>query len=158
MYERILIAVDGSATSNKALSSAIEMANYAGGKAVLKLLHVLDQTAYLVGSDPYNGYYGAAINAMREAGEKILAEALAIAQSAGIQAESLLIDQLGAHLAETVALEAVNWGASLVVVGTHGRRGIGRLLMGSGAEQVIRLAPCPVLVVRLQGTENAAKL
>ena len=76
---------------------------------------------------------------------------------AGIRAESLLIDQLGAHLAEAVAQEAVNWGASLVVVGTHGRRGIGRLLMGSGAEQVIRLAPCPVLVVRLQDAENVTK-
>lgn len=157
MYKRILVAVDGSLTSSKALSSAIEMANSAGGGAILKLLHVLDQTAYLVGSDPYDGYSGAAINVMREAGEKILAEALAIAQSAGIRAESLLIDQLGAHLAEAVAQEAVNWGASLVVVGTHGRRGIGRLLMGSGAEQVIRLAPCPVLVVRLQDAENVTK-
>ena len=152
-----MVVVDGSLTSDRALSSAIGMANYADGRAVLKLLHVLDQTAYLVGSDLYGGYCGAAINAMRGAGEKILAEALAIAQSAGIQAKSLLIDQSGAHLAEAVAQEAINWSAGLVVVGTHGRRGIGRLLMGSGAEQIIRLAPCPVLVVRLQDAENATK-
>ena len=144
MYRRILIAVDGSETSNKALSAALEMASYSGGRSVLRLIHVLDQTAYLVGSDPL----GSLVNAMREAGQKILAEGLAIVQSAGVQAETVLVDGLGAHLAETVAADARQWDASLVVVGTHGRRGVGRMLLGSGAEQIIRLAPCPVLVIR----------
>jgi nucleotide-binding universal stress UspA family protein len=144
MYRRILIAVDGSETSNKALSAALEMASYSGGRSVLRLIHVLDQTAYLVASDPL----GSLVNAMREAGQKILADGLAIVQSAGVQAETVLVDQLGAHLAETVAADARQWDASLVVVGTHGRRGVGRMLLGSGAEQIIRLAPCPVLVIR----------
>lgn len=144
MYRRILIAVDGSETSNKALSAALEMASYSGGRSVLRLIHVLDQTAYLVGSDPL----GSLVNAMREAGQKILAEGLSIVQSAGVQAETELVDRLGAHLAETVAADARQWDASLVVVGTHGRRGVGRMLLGSGAEQIIRLAPCPVLVIR----------
>ena len=144
MYRRILIAVDGSQTSNKALSAALEMASYSGGRSVLRLIHVLDQTAFLVGSDPL----GSLVNAMREAGQKILADGLAIVQSAGVQAETVLIDRLGAHLAETVAADAKEWMASLVVVGTHGRRGVGRMLLGSGAEQIIRLAPCPVLVIR----------
>jgi nucleotide-binding universal stress UspA family protein len=43
---------------------------------------------------------------------------------------------------------AKRWNADLIVVGTHGRRGVGRVLMGSGAEQIIRLAPVPVLVIR----------
>jgi nucleotide-binding universal stress UspA family protein len=51
-------------------------------------------------------------------------------------------------LGESVADEAADWGADLVVLGTHGRRGLGRVLLGSGAEQVIRLCPVPVLVVR----------
>ena len=149
MYRRILIAVDGSETSNKALSAALEMASYSGGRSVLRLIHVLDQTAFLVGSDPL----GSLVNAMREAGQKILADGLAIVQSAGVQAETVLIDRLGAHLAETVAADAKEWMASLVVVGTHGRRGVGRMLLGSGAEQIIRLAPCPVLVIRCAETD-----
>ena len=149
MYRRILIAVDGSETSNKALSAALEMASYSGGRSVLRLIHVLDQTAFLVGSDPL----GSLVNAMREAGQKILADGLAIVQSAGVQAETVLVDRLGAHLAETVAADAKEWMASLVVVGTHGRRGVGRMLLGSGAEQIIRLAPCPVLVVRCAETD-----
>lgn len=148
MYRRILVAVDGSATSNKAISTALEMASYSGGRSVIRLIHVLDEMAYFMGLDPYAGQSYSVISVMREAGEKILAEGLAIVQSAGLQADTVLVDRLGAHLAETVAAEAKAWNASLVVVGTHGRRGIGRMLLGSGAEQIIRLATCPVLVVR----------
>ena len=50
-----------------------------------------------------------------------------------------------------VADEARRWNADLIVVGTHGRRGVGRMLLGSGAEQVIRMAPVPVLVIRSEG-------
>jgi nucleotide-binding universal stress UspA family protein len=85
---------------------------------------------------------------MREAGEKVLAEALAIAVSAGVTADTRLIDQFGERLGEAVVKEAASWKADLLVVGTHGRRGMGRMLLGSGAEQIIRLAAVPVLVVR----------
>lgn len=148
MYKRILVAVDGSATSNKAITAALEMASYSGGRSVLRLLHVVDEMAYFTGLDPYAGQSYSVISVMREAGAKILAEALAIVQSAGVQADTVLVDRLGAHLAETVAAQATEWNASLIVVGTHGRKGIGRLLMGSGAEQIIRLSTCPVLVIR----------
>ncbi len=148
MYGRILVAVDGSATSNKAITAALEMASYSGGRSVLRLLHVVDEMAYFTGLDPYAGQSYSVISAMREAGEKILADALAIVQSAGVKADTVLVDRLGAHLAETVAGKATEWNASLIVVGTHGRKGIGRLLMGSGAEQIIRLSTCPVLVIR----------
>lgn len=154
MYTRILVAVDGSETSNKALTAALEMASYSNGMSVIRLIHVLDEMAYVVGLDPYAGN---PYPFMREAGEKILAAALAIVQSAGVQADTVLIDHLGAHLAETVAQQALSWDATLIVVGTHGRRGMGRLLMGSGAEQIIRLAPCPVLVVRSAEGATAAE-
>ena len=153
MYRRILVAVDGSATSNKAIAAALEMASYSGGRSVVRLVHVLDEMAYFAGLDPYAGQTYSVIGLMREAGEKILADGLAIAQSAGVQADTLLVDHLGSHLAEAVAAQTKAWDASLVVVGTHGRRGIGRMLLGSGAEKIIRLSTCPVLVVR--GTESA---
>lgn len=154
MYRRILVAVDGSSTANSALSSALEMASYSGGRSVLRLIHVLDEMSYFSGYDPYGSQSGEVIKVMREAGAKILAEALAIVQSAGVQADTLLVDKFGERLAEAVAEEAKNWNADLIVVGTHGRRGVGRMLLGSGAEQIIRLAPIPTLVVRTSGKED----
>jgi nucleotide-binding universal stress UspA family protein len=70
-----------------------------------------------------------------------------MARSAGVAAEQQLMEAPGMRLGDTVASEARQWEADLIVVGTHGRRGIGRVLLGSGAEQVIRSAPVPVLVI-----------
>ena len=148
MYRRIMVSVDGSATSNKALVAATEMASYPGARAVLRLIHVLDEMAYFTGFDPYGGQSGELIKIMRETGEKILRDALAIVQAAGIEADTVLIDKFGERLGETVAAEAQGWKADLIVVGTHGRRRVGRMFLGSGAEQIIRLAPVPVLVIR----------
>ena len=122
MYRRIMVPVDGSATSNKALVAAAEMANDSGGRAVLRLIHVLDEMAYFTGFDPYGGQSGELIKIMRETGEKILADALAIVHTAGVKADTLLIDKFGERLGETVAAEAQDWKADLIVVGTHGRR------------------------------------
>lgn len=55
MYRRIMVSVDGSTTSNKALVAATEMANYSCGRTVLRLIHVLDEMAYFTGFDPYDG-------------------------------------------------------------------------------------------------------
>ena len=99
---------------------------------------------------------GELIAAMRETGNKVLADAMAIALSAGVAADTLLFDNFGSRLAEVVADAAKQWDADLIVVGTHGRRGVGRVLMGSGAEQILRLAPVPVLVIR-SGEDGNAK-
>ncbi|MDP3797007.1 MAG: universal stress protein [Polaromonas sp.] len=146
MYKRILVPVDGSETSNRALVTALQFARDFGGR--VRLVHVVEDLTYVTGDDP-SGYSGKLATVMREAGERILAGGLAIAQSAGVQADSMLFDNPGERLAETVADAARRWNADLIVAGTHGRRGLGRVLMGSGAEQIVRLAPVPVLVVRL---------
>lgn len=146
MYKKILVPIDGSATSNRALDTAVELAKTFG--ASLRLTHVIEEIAYLTGYDPLGGYSGDLIGIMRESGNKVLADAVARAKAGGVEADALLFDKLGERLAETVAHAAREWGANLIVLGTHGRRGVGRLLMGSGAEQIIRLAPVPVLVVR----------
>ena len=148
MYRKILVAVDGSSTSHKALTEAIRMAGYAGGRCELRLMHVLDEMVYFSVFDPYANQSGELIRLMREAGEKILADALAVAESAGVKADTLLIDKFGDRIGETAAHEATQWKADLMVVGTHGRRNMKRMLLGSGAEQIIRLSPIPVLVVR----------
>lgn len=152
MYQRILVPIDGSPSSQRALATALQMAQAFGAR--LRLIHVVEETAYLAGYDPFGGYAGDLIRVMRESGEKVLAQGLATAKAAGIEADTVLFDKLGERLGETVANAAKAWNAELIVVGTHGRRGIGRLVMGSGAEQVIRLAEVPVLVIRSPDPED----
>jgi nucleotide-binding universal stress UspA family protein len=149
MYKRILVAVDGSPTSNKALTAALQLARDSGGKVLL--LHSLDELVYLSGFE----YSGEVITIARENAAKVLDDALAIATAAGVAADKKLVDQPGQRLGQTVSDAATAWEADLVVVGTHGRRGLGRVLLGSGAEQVIRMAPVPVLVVRGDGGDGA---
>lgn len=146
MYKRILVPVDGSETSNKALVTALQLAKDAGGR--VRLIHVVEELAYLSGYEQFGGYSDDLFKVMRETGTKVLDDGLAIAQAAGVEADEMLFDDFGGRLAEVVADAAKQWNADLIVVGTHGRRGVGRVLLGSGAEQIIRLAPVPILVVR----------
>jgi nucleotide-binding universal stress UspA family protein len=142
MYKRILVPVDGSETSTRALVAALQMAREGGGR--VRLVHTLDELAYLTGFE----VSGDLIRLAREYAGKVLQDALEVAKSAGVPADSKLVEGTGARLGEVVAAEAQAWEADLVVVGTHGRRGVSRVLLGSGAEQVLRLAPVPVLAVR----------
>jgi nucleotide-binding universal stress UspA family protein len=142
MYKRILVPVDGSETSTKALVAALQLARESGGR--VRLVHTLDELAYLSGFE----VSGDLIRLAREYAGKLLQDALEVAKSAGVPADTKLVEGAGARLGEVVASEAQAWEADLVVVGTHGRRGVSRVLLGSGAEQVLRLAPVPVLAVR----------
>lgn len=142
MFKRILVPVDGSDTSNKALVAALDMARNTGGR--VRLIHAMDEMVYLSGYE----YSGDVIRLWREQSAKVLADAMSIAGSAGIPAEQELIEAPGSRLGEVVAKSAREWKADLIVVGTHGRRGVGRVLLGSGAEQIVRTAPVPVLVIR----------
>lgn len=146
MFKRILIPVDGSDTSTKALVAGLQMARETG--ASVRLVHFINEMAYLGGIDPYGGYPADLAGMMREGGAKVLADAMAVAQSAGVEVSQVLLEEPGTRLGEAVATAARHWGADLVVVGSHGRRGMGRVLLGSGAEQILRLAPVPVLVIR----------
>jgi len=154
MYQRIIVPIDGSQTSNHALATALALAGESGGR--VRLIHVVEEMAYLTGYDQFGGYAGDLLKVMRETGGSILAEGLAKARGAGIEADEVLYDSLGERLPEVVAEEARRWNADLIVVGTHGRRGVGRILMGSGAEQIVRMAPVPVLVIRSPQPEAAA--
>lgn len=146
MFKRILIPVDGSDTANKALVAGLSMARETS--ASVRLLHALNEMAYLDGMAPDGTWSGDLVGMARESGAKVLADATAIARSAGVEPSQALLEEPGKRLGEAVADAAKLWGADLVVVGSHGRRGLGRVLLGSGAEQILRLAPVPVLVVR----------
>ena len=142
MYRRILIPVDGSDTANRAVVAALQMARENGGR--IRLIHALDELAYLSGYE----YSADLLKSARAEGSRIIEDAQLMAQSAGVPADGKLVETAGRRLGELVAEEARDWEADLVVVGTHGRRGMSRILLGSGAEQVLRLAPVPVLAVR----------
>lgn len=147
MYKHILVAVDGSETSNLALKEAIKLAKEQ--QAMLRLIHVVDQTPiYIVTEAPYpiHEYQ----EALRQAGEKELANCAAAARDAGINAESklALINVAPKRICDVINEEAKQWPADLIVIGTHGRRGFNHLLLGSVAEGVIRLATKPVLIIR----------
>jgi nucleotide-binding universal stress UspA family protein len=142
MYQRILVSLDGSDTSDLALAAALQQARETGG--TVRLVHVLDEMVFVSGYESS----GQLIQVIRQEAGKILERGLAQAKQAGIAADTVLLDGSGRRLGEVVADAAREWFADLVVVGTHGRRGISRVLLGSGAEQVIRHSPVPVLVVR----------
>lgn len=142
MYKRILVPFDGSDTSRKALDSAIQLARESGGR--LRIIHSLDELRYV---SPYD-YTVEVLETARSGANAALAEALRLASAADVAAETAMLEGVDLRLGEIVADDARAWHADLVVVGTHGRRGVGRVLLGSGAEQIIRLAPVPVLAVR----------
>ncbi len=151
-YHQILVPVDGSPTSQKALDEAIRLAQLTGAR--LRLLHVVDELSYVNGFEPAMNYLNEIIPLMREAGEKLLAHERQKALDKGVDADSVLIVEGPGRICDHVAEQARRVKADLIVVGSHGRRGIGRVLLGSDAEQIVRHAPVPVLVVR--GGEAAA--
>ena len=149
MYERILVPVDGSPTSQRGLAEALAVAAKFGSK--LRLLHVVDDGTLIATAGAMASNIGELLSLLAEGGEKLLDEAKRTAQARGVPAETVLHHSVSGRVCDTVVKEAVDWKADLIVIGTHGRRGAGRLLLGSDAEQVLRLAPVPVLLVRNTG-------
>jgi nucleotide-binding universal stress UspA family protein len=146
MYRNILVALDGSHTSELALQEAIRLAKAFGAK--LRLVHAVDTVNLNIDGEFIN--YNEIRGAMRQSGEAVLEKALASTQDAGIEAEVRLleIDTLGQRIPEVIAEDAQNWPADVIVIGTHGRRGISHLFLGSVAEGVVRVASRPVLLIR----------
>jgi nucleotide-binding universal stress UspA family protein len=146
MYQRILVPIDGSPTSARGLSEAIAVARLT--HASIRLIHVVDELPFTVNAVSIGSWTGDIFSWLRETGEGVLNEGRARVEAAGIPVETVLHDTFQGRICDLVIDEANAWKAELIVIGTHGRRGPGRLLMGSDAEQILRLAPVPVLLVR----------
>ena len=146
MYQHILVAVDGSSSSDRALQEAVKLAGEL--KSRLRILVVVEPIL-LAGEQQYIDY-----NEIHKAvvgyGRDVLKKAGDTAQKAGIEAETALIESkgFGERVADVIAHEDDARGADLIVIGTHGRRGFNHLLMGSVAERVVRIATKPVLLIR----------
>ena len=150
MFKRILVAVDGSPTSNRGFKVAVALAKSLGAK--LLVLHVIDERAVGIGLSA-SGYVAPAyvedvIAALRDAGRKVLAKAQREAKAQGQEIEAHLVESLGDGVAQTILRQARKVKPDVIVLGTHGRRGLARVVVGSDAETVLREATVPVLMVR----------
>lgn len=146
MFKRILVAVDGSHTAELALQEAIKLAREL--QSQLRIVHAVDTVNINLGTEFPNP--PEISDALTKSGQEILRKAKAVAGAAGIPVETRLIeiDTLGHRIPEMIAADAEAWPADLIVICTHGRRGLSHLLLGSVAEGVVRVATKPVLLIR----------
>lgn len=147
MYKKILVGIDGSDISTSALREAIKLARELSAR--LLLVHVIDMFPFTAA---VSGLVGDAQleEILFTTGRAIIGEARNEAQKAGLAVETTLPQNLTEPIGMIVVEEATHWGADLIVMGTHGRRGIQHFMLGSVAERVTRAATCPVLLVPSQ--------
>ena len=144
MYQRILIPVDGSATSSCALQEAIKLARE--HSAQLELVHVYEDILYWLDESYIN--YTELQETIRLNAEKLLATAQAEVIQTNLSVETKLLEAKNNRIENVIIAEAERWHADLIVIGTHGRSGFSRLMLGSVAEGVVRSASIPVLLIR----------
>lgn len=145
MYNKILVPVDGSPASIRGLDEAIKLAK--DQDAELRLLHVINEWL-AVSPDATGSDTGALAEGLRESGNAVLDEAEARARAGGLIPNTVLLEQIGMPVGAVILKHAEDWPADLIVCGTHGRRGVRRLVMGSDAEYVLRHTRMPVLLLR----------
>ncbi|MEO5700036.1 MAG: universal stress protein [Casimicrobiaceae bacterium] len=150
MFKSILVAVDGGATSWLGFRHALALAREQ--EATLHVLHILDDAPLITG---YEGagyitqdYVDRLDETLRRNANKVLAKAAAEASAAGHAVNRVLVEARGNGVAGIIVREARKLRADLIVLGTHGRSGLKRLVMGSDAEAVVRETKLPVLLVR----------
>src|SRR5208337_1934478 len=116
-------------------------------KATLRILHVVHD--FLVAAGFGGAVYASQLRQdYRKRGGEILKDAADIARKQGVEAETRLVETPAGSVGEMIVEDAEGWPADLIVLGTHGRRGIRHLVIGSDAEHIIRTTPVPVLLVR----------
>jgi nucleotide-binding universal stress UspA family protein len=145
--QKILVAIDGSGMSNAALEEALQLARER--RAKVRIVHVVD-SPYAYPDALYGQFSGldTVRKAWREAGQKVLDQAVAIAHKKDIRPESALLDSDSKRLSSIIVEEAQRWGADLIAVGSNGHRGLEGIWLGSVAEAVARTAPVSVFLVR----------
>jgi nucleotide-binding universal stress UspA family protein len=143
MYRRILIPVDGSTPSDAALVEALRFAHEQGAR--VRLVYICEPLQYILAEGPVD-----LSTEVRRQGEVIISAATAKARKAAVAAEAALLETADRRVEEAIVNEARTWGADLIAMGTHGRRGFEHLVLGSVAEGVLRRATVPVLLLRSQ--------
>ena len=145
MYERILAPIDGSETSQSAFEFALSIARENGAELTPLFVVEVPIAAYTTpGGDPKYVH-----EALLKEGERLAGEALAAMRRDGVRGTPRVVevDTPGGSIPERILEEAHAAHCDLVVMGTHGRRGVKRLMLGSVAERFMRMSCCPVLLI-----------
>ena len=150
MYRRILVPIDGSRTSMTGLKHAIGLATEQ--RAHITLLNVIDEAVLVTAIPDAAGAMMVPdlIDSLKSEGLAALEKARELVSAAGVESDSLQIASRGQPVSAVILRQAKRGKADLIVMGTHGRRGLNRLLLGSDAERVLREATVPVLLIRPQ--------
>lgn len=148
MYKRILVAIDASPTSQKAFAEALALTKRYG--AAMCVVHAADESGLAQHGMGLGSYIDVekVKQIIRDGSNQLLAQAQASAKAEGVDAEVKLLEATNKRVAELIVEGASDWQADLVVIGTHGRRGVDRLLVGSVAERLTRIATTSLLLVR----------
>jgi nucleotide-binding universal stress UspA family protein len=151
MFNRILVATDFSPASTPAVAEAVKLAREAG--AELLLVHVYEPpgAATFGGYIPSANLYDEIENALRTGAEKGLEPLAEDARRQGVKATARVLRGVSdSAIIEAAAAER----SDLIVLGTHGRSGLSRFLLGSVAQRVIATAPCPVMTIHPPESEK----
>ncbi|HDR8859725.1 universal stress protein UspA [Burkholderia territorii] len=156
MYSNILVALDGSDTSSRALDAALNLASETGAR--LTPVYVVD---FLVPAyDTYGYDPSILVDAFREEGLRVTEDAAKRMKARDVAGTPQIsnVAPAGEDVAQRIVGLAGELDADLIVIGTHGRRGFRRVVLGSVAERVLRQARCPVLMIPAScaGTASAA--
>jgi len=149
MYKRILVPIDGSETAARGLAEALALARNL--KATIRLLNLtsdLVPVAEMSSAIDFEKFR----DGLHQFGQRLLASASEQASAQGVTAETALHGVGAGRVADAIVEEARRSGCDLIVIGTHGRRGVSRAMLGSDAENVARSSPVPVLLVRAPET------
>jgi nucleotide-binding universal stress UspA family protein len=144
MYKKILVPIDGSETSSIGLTEAIHLAKNQGAR--IRLVHVVNELLVVLPEAYLN--IGPIVDELRRAGNLVLDNSEKTVRSAGVEVDTILIEAMGNQAGDQIIRQAKEWGADLIVCGTHGRRGIRRIVMGSDAEYIVRHTSVPILLIR----------
>jgi nucleotide-binding universal stress UspA family protein len=148
MYKHILISTDGSEIAQKGVDHGLSLAKTLGAKVtVVTVTEPFPFYASVPGGwVPLPADVSGYVEAQREFATKLLDRVSEAAEKMGVEATLLHVPE--ARPAEAIVETAKNEGCSLIVMSSHGRRGLGRLLLGSQTSEVLVHSPVPVLVVR----------
>jgi nucleotide-binding universal stress UspA family protein len=144
-FKLFLVPVDGTPASNRGLTTAVELAKPLG--AHIYLVHVID-TAVMVADVEVAAYAPAIIDEVRRDGEQIIERSRKLAGEAGVPCDGRVIDAPGEPIADAILDEAVKRRADVIAMGSHGKRRLARIILGSTALAVVRAATIPVLLIR----------
>jgi len=140
VYDRILVAVDKSAESDRALDAACQLARLSGGS--VHLLHVHER------QDVTGKFGGSFDSEYAEEADALIAAGTEKAKAAGVTVTSTVVHVPIGHIASEIVKAADEHKADTIVLGSHGRSGLGAAVLGSNAYKVVHLSDRPVLIVR----------